>query len=165
VIEDICVLESDQAERAGVKLMQEVAAREMLLQADERALKQILFNLLSNSFKFTPAGGMVTCRALFTAAGGISIEVQDTGIGIPEDHLNRVLDPFIQVRDRHARKSAGTGLGLSLVRVLAELHGGRVVVRSQSGRGTAIRVNLPPWRTMTGDPAITPGSLLPNRAH
>ena len=163
VIQDICVLESDQAERAGVKLMQEVAARSMLLQADERALKQILLNLLSNSFKFTPSGGMVTCRAIYLASGGIAIEVQDTGIGIPEDHLHRVLDPFIQVRDRHARKTTGTGLGLSLVRVLAELHGGRVTVNSQPNRGTAIRVSLPPWRAMPAESGAGPGGILPNR--
>jgi len=163
VVQDICLLESDQAERAGVKLMQEVAAREMPLQADERALKQILLNLLSNSFKFTPSGGMVTCRALYLPTGGIAIEVQDTGIGIPEDHLHRVLDPFIQVRDRHARKTTGTGLGLSLVRVLAELHGGRVTVNSQPGRGTAIRVSLPPWRSTPVHPETGPGGILPNR--
>ena len=163
LVEDICVLESDQAERAGVKLMQDVAAPEIHVQCDERALKQILLNLLSNSFKFTPAGGMVTCRVLLLPSGGVALEVQDTGIGIPEEHLHRVLDPFIQVRDRHARKSAGTGLGLSLVRVLAVLHGGRVTVNSQPGRGTAIRVSLPPWRAMPGGAGARPGSILPNR--
>ncbi len=163
LVEDICVLESDQAERAGVKLMQEVTARDIHVQCDERALKQILLNLLSNAFKFTPAGGMVTCRALLLTTGGIALEVQDTGIGIPEEHLHRVLDPFVQVRDRHTRKSAGTGLGLSLVRVLAELHGGRVTVNSQPGRGTAIRVSLPPWRAMPGGAGVKPGSILPTR--
>ncbi len=163
LVEDICVLESDQAERAGVKLMQEVSAREIHVQCDERALKQILLNLLSNAFKFTPAGGMVTCRALLLPSGGIALEVQDTGIGIPEEHLHRVLDPYIQVRDRHTRKSAGTGLGLSLVRVLAELHGGRVTVNSQANRGTAIRVSLPPWRAMPGGGGGKPGSILPTR--
>jgi light-regulated signal transduction histidine kinase (bacteriophytochrome) len=163
LVEDICVLESDQAERAGVKLMQEVAAREIYVQCDERALKQILLNLLSNAFKFTPAGGMVTCRVLILPSGGIGLEVQDTGIGIPEEHLHRVLDPFIQVRDRHARKTMGTGLGLSLVRVQAELHGGRVTVNSQPGRGTAIRVGLPPWRATPGGAGARPGSILPNR--
>jgi light-regulated signal transduction histidine kinase (bacteriophytochrome) len=162
LIQDICLLESDQADRAGVKLMQELSQRELFLQCDERALKQILLNLLSNAFKFTPSGGMVTCRSLLLPSGAIAVEVQDTGVGIPEEHLNRVLDPFIQVGDRQTRKM-GTGLGLSLVRVLAELHGGRVTLNSQSGRGTALRITFPPWRTMPADAVIIPGGLIPAR--
>ncbi|MEI6559001.1 MAG: ATP-binding protein [Rhodospirillaceae bacterium] len=157
VLQSVCLAETGQAERAGVRLMQEVAARRLPVQADERAIRQMLLNLLSNSFKFTPAGGMVTCRALVLATGGIALEVQDTGIGMPEDYLNRVLDPFVQAGDRHrARKPAGTGIGLALVRVLAELHGGRVTVTSHARRGTAIRVGLPSWRTMPSDGSGTP---------
>ena len=151
VLQSVCLAETEQAERAGVRLMQEVAARRIPVQADERAIRQMLTNLLSNSFKFTPAGGMVTCRALILPTGGVALEVQDTGIGMPEDYLNRVLDPFVQVAVRHPRKPTGGGLGLALVRVLAELHGGRVTVASDARRGTAIRVGLPAWRSMPAD--------------
>ncbi|MEI8397158.1 MAG: ATP-binding protein [Rhodospirillaceae bacterium] len=144
IIEEVCVQENTRAERAGVKLLLEVVARRMPTRADARALIQILLSLLSNSFKFTPAGGLVICRALALTSGGVAIEVQDTGVGIPEDHLHRVLAPFLQVRDRHLRKTTGIGLGLPLVRMLAELHGGQVIVNSRAGQGTAIRVCLPP---------------------
>ena len=148
VLQSVCLAETAHAERAGVRLMQEVAARRMPVQADERAIRQMLLNLLSNSFKFTPAGGMVTCRALILPTGGVALEVQDTGIGMPEDYLNRVLDPFVQVAVKQPRKPTGGGLGLALVRVLAELHGGRVTVASHARRGTAIRISLPAWRSM-----------------
>ena len=151
VLQSVCLAETEQAERAGVRLMQEVAARRIPVQADERAIRQMLVNLLSNSFKFTPAGGMVTCRALILPTGGVALEVQDTGIGMPEDYLNRVLDPFVQVAVRQPRKPSGGGLGLALVRVLAELHGGRVTVASDARRGTAIRIGLPAWRTMPAE--------------
>ena len=154
VLQSVCLAETAQAERAGVRLMQEVAARRMPVQADERAIRQMLLNLLSNSFKFTPAGGMVTCRALVLPTGGVALEVQDTGIGMPEDYLNRVLDPFVQVAVRQPRKPpAGGGLGLALVRVLAELHGGRISVVSNARRGTAIRIGLPAWRSMPAEGA------------
>ena len=158
VLQSVCAAETEQSERAGVRLMLEVAARRMPLQADERALRQIVLNLLSNSFKFTPAGGIVTCRALILPTGGVALEIQDTGIGIPEDYLNRVLDPFVQVAVRQPRKSSGGGndgggVGLALVRMLAELHGGRVSVVSHPRRGTAIRIGLPAWRSMPADPS------------
>ena len=147
VLQSVCTDETAHAERAGLRLMQEAAARSMPIQADERAIRQMLVNLLSNSFKFTPAGGMVTCRALILPTGGAAIVVQDTGIGMPEDFLNRVLDPFVPVGVRQPRKPGG-GLGLALVRVLAELHGGRVSVSSNARRGTAIRIALPAWRSL-----------------
>ena len=147
VLQSVCTDETAHAERAGLRLMQEAAARSMPIQADERAIRQMLVTLLSNSFKFTPAGGMVTCRALILPTGGAAIVVQDTGIGMPEDFLNRVLDPFVPVGVRQPRKPGG-GLGLALVRVLAELHGGRVSVSSNARRGTAIRIALPAWRSL-----------------
>ena len=160
VLQSVCLAETAHAERAGVRLMQEVAARRMPVQADERAIRQMLLNLLSNSFKFTPAGGMVTCRALVLPTGGVALEVQDTGIGMPEDYLNRVLDPFVQVAVRQPRKPpAGGGLGLALVRVLAELHGGRISVVSNARRGTAIRIGLPAWRSMPAEGAAKDGPV------
>jgi len=153
-IEEVCTGEHIQAERAGLKLMQDLAPEPLFMQGDERALKQILLNLLSNSFKFTPTGGMVTCRSVALPVGAIAIEVQDTGVGIPEEYLHRVLDPVATSvaagRTSLSRQAAGSGgLGLAVVRVLADLHDAHVTVRSQAGRGTSIRIAFPAWRTIS----------------
>ncbi len=151
LVEAVCVIEGDQAERAGVRLMQDLSRSPLHLQGDARAIRQMLLNLLSNSFKFTPEGGMVTCRTLALPDGAIAMEVQDTGVGIAEEHLHRILDPYVQVGRSLTRKTTGTGLGLAVVRVLADLHDARVDVRSQAGRGTALRITFPAWRTIAVD--------------
>ena len=152
VVHTVCRVESEQAERAGVKLMVEVTARQMPIQADDHAVSQMLVNLLSNSFKFTPAGGMVTCRALTLPNGGLALEVLDTGVGMPQDYIDRALAPTAPVGVRQPRKAAaGSGRGLALVRHLAELHGGQMTVTSHPRRGTAIRIALPAWRTISED--------------
>jgi two-component system cell cycle sensor histidine kinase PleC len=113
------------------------------LVADARAVKQIAFNLVSNAVKFTPKGGhiVVTCRA--PKDGGFLITVADNGPGIAEDKLDKIFVPFSQVDNRYDRKEGGTGLGLALVRGLAELHGGRVWIESQVGAGTTVFVYFP----------------------
>ncbi len=156
LIDEVCRLEQGEAERSGLKLMQDMAPGRLLLQGDERALRQILLNLLSNSFKFTPAGGVVTCRTLRAPDHAVTLEVQDTGPGIPEDYLQQVLEPYVQVaRPMFARRDAGTGLGLSVVRVLSDLHEARLTVTSQPGRGSLFRINFPSWRSV-GDPDPAP---------
>ncbi|CAK0772836.1 two-component system, chemotaxis family, sensor kinase Cph1 [uncultured Gammaproteobacteria bacterium] len=145
-IDTICALMHEEAGRNGLRLMEEISSQSLYLQADDRALKQILLNLLSNSIKFTPAGGVVICRAMALDSGAIAIEVQDTGIGIPEEYLQRVLDPFIQVHSTQTRRVGGTGLGLSLVRALAHLHDAVVTLNSHPGKGTVVRITFPPWR-------------------
>jgi PAS domain S-box-containing protein len=115
---------------------------------DERALTQILINLLSNAFKFTPAEGHVTVRAQRGAAGGIEFEVADTGIGIAPQHIDTVLSPFGQVEGPLQRRHSGTGLGLPLARALTELHHGRLTLRSNLGQGTRVVVWLPSRRLL-----------------
>ncbi|MGK2741374.1 PAS domain-containing sensor histidine kinase [Tepidicaulis sp. LMO-SS28] len=117
-----------------------------IFMCDERAVKQILLNLLSNAVKFTPEGGRITLRV--TKEGSrLAIDVADTGIGIPKDHLPRLTRPFEQVASESHVAHEGSGLGLALVKSLAELHGGRVMIDSEEGKGTTVRVTLPFGRT------------------
>ncbi len=101
--------------------------------ADERALKQIMLNLLSNSIKFTPSGGKVSVNVV-EAENGICIAVSDNGRGIPADQIARLGRPFEQVATDAALSKQGTGLGLALVRSLAELHGGAISIESELER-------------------------------
>ena len=113
------------------------------LHADERALKQILINLVSNAVKFTPAGGRINVLASKARDGGFQIMVCDNGPGIPRDKLDNIFTPFSQVDNRYDRQTGGTGLGLALVRGLAELHGGRAWIESDEGAGCTAFVVLP----------------------
>jgi PAS domain S-box-containing protein len=111
---------------------------------DQRRLKQILVNLLSNAVKFTPDNGKVTLRVLLDPLkGGINFSVEDTGIGISAEDLQRLFTPFTQVDSSLTRQHEGTGLGLALVQKLAELHGGGVIVQSEIGKGSTFTVCIP----------------------
>jgi len=117
-----------------------------LLLADARSLKQILVNLLSNAVKFTPAGGRVGLEIAGDAAEGrVSFTVWDSGIGIAEEDLAHIFQPFVQIDGRLAREYVGTGLGLALVSRLVDLHGGSIAVTSTPSQGSRFTVTLP-WR-------------------
>ncbi|CAK0761554.1 two-component system, cell cycle sensor histidine kinase PleC [Azospirillaceae bacterium] len=119
------------------------------LWADQRAIKQILFNLLANAIKFTPEGGEITIAACEEPNGFIAISVADTGIGIPEDHIERLLKPFEQIDNRYANAEIGVGLGLSLVQGLVVLHDGRLSIESVVGKGTVVTVYFPLASTLS----------------
>ncbi len=123
------------------------------LYGDERAIKQILINLVSNAVKFTPLGGRVDVIGGRAANGDFQITVRDNGPGIPRDKVDNIFQPFNQVDNRFDRQAGGTGLGLALVRGLAELHGGRAWVESEFGRGCAVYVTLPTEQAMRGSTA------------
>jgi two-component system cell cycle sensor histidine kinase PleC len=111
------------------------------IEADHRAVKQILLNLLSNAVKFTDQGAiMVHARG---TPNGLTLRVVDTGCGIPPEHLPRLARPFEQVEQELTRTNAGTGLGLALTKSLAEMHGGKLSIQSEVGRGTIVTVTLP----------------------
>jgi two-component system, OmpR family, phosphate regulon sensor histidine kinase PhoR len=110
--------------------------------ADEEGLRTILSNLVDNAIKYTPAGGTVVIRAA-ASDGRVSLEVQDTGIGIAEKDLARVFERFYRVDKARSRELGGTGLGLSIVKHLVQAFGGNVSVDSQPGRGSTFRVELP----------------------
>lgn len=113
------------------------------IEVDPRAIKQVLINLASNAIKFTPKGGTVTISAS-EERDGVRIEVVDTGIGIPEEHLPLICKPFVQVENQHSKSHKGSGLGLALSQSLVHLHGGEFVLTSKLGVGTKVSVWLPP---------------------
>ncbi|MBI3172917.1 MAG: PAS domain S-box protein [Chloroflexi bacterium] len=116
------------------------------IQADARRLKQILVNLLSNAVKFTPAEGRVRLEVRADRARGrIDLSVTDTGIGISAEDQQRIFSPFVQADNSLTRSYEGTGLGLTLVKRLTELHGGSVSVESEAGKGSRFTVSLP-WQ-------------------
>jgi signal transduction histidine kinase len=117
-----------------------------VLRVDGRKFRQILVNLLSNAFKFTPARGRVVLEARILPGGGLAVIVRDTGIGIAPQDLAKVLTPFGQVESAFSRRHHGTGLGLPLAKSLAELHGGSLAIESVLDEGTVVTVRLPAWR-------------------
>jgi two-component system, cell cycle sensor histidine kinase PleC len=121
------------------------------LRADERSAKQMLINLVSNAIKFAPAGSVVAIEAMPSPEGGMVLAVSDCGQGIAPEDIPKALAPFSQIANPLTRKHEGTGLGLSLVKALIELHGGRIEIASALGRGTTARLLFPAWRV--GAPA------------
>ncbi|MCG9915773.1 MAG: HAMP domain-containing histidine kinase [Phenylobacterium sp.] len=130
-----------QADRAGVQLRGVLPRESLEIDADRRALKQIALNLVSNALKFTPRHGAVTV-GLQAVGGMMELVVADTGMGMSPQDLARVGRPYEQAGDAE-RRAAGTGLGLSLVRSFAELHGGEMILESVLGEGTTVTVRLP----------------------
>jgi PAS domain S-box-containing protein len=123
------------------------ADSQIMVQADERRLKQILVNLLANAVKFTPEHGSVGLDVSEDdERGAISFVVWDSGVGIAEEHMNRLFEPFVQVDSSLSRKFEGTGLGLALVARLTEAHGGSVALESEVGKGSRFTVTLPSAR-------------------
>ena len=118
------------------------------LQADERKLKQVLLNLMSNAIKFTPEKGVIEISARLEDDGSFIFQVRDTGIGIAEEDIPRAFAPFEQVDSRLNRQFEGTGLGLPLSAGFIKLHGGRLDLESTPGVGTKAIVRLPPTRVL-----------------
>ena len=109
---------------------------------DERKIKQILLNLLSNAVKFTPEGGRISITANKTD-NGAEISVSDTGIGIAPEDQPKIFEEFRQVGSDSTHKTEGTGLGLTLAKKFVELHGGRIWVESELGKGSTFTFTLP----------------------
>jgi signal transduction histidine kinase len=149
VVRSTCHLMQQRIDEARLSFAVTVPPGEVSIYADERKLKQMLLNLLSNAYRFTPPGGRIGCR-LAVASEGIVFAVSDTGIGIAAEHLDRVLKPFVQVEASYRRMHEGTGLGLALVKAMADLHGGHLRLDSTPGMGTTAFVFLPLTRLKSG---------------
>lgn len=137
VVTETVQMMRDAAREAGVSLIAPGAPEPLRVRADKTALKQILTNLIVNGLKYTPPGGSVTVRA--DGNSSLLLTVADTGVGIPKDALERVLKPF----EQGASAKPGAGLGLAVVRGLAQLHGGAVTIESPPGLGATVTVTLP----------------------
>jgi signal transduction histidine kinase len=140
-IENTLILVRERAQRRGITLGRTVDERLGMIRADERKVKQVLLNLLSNALKFTPEGGQIDVRAR-VQNGEAEIAVADTGVGIAPEDQEAVFEEFRQV-GATARKVEGTGLGLAISRKFIELHGGRIWVDSQVGMGSTFAFTLP----------------------
>ncbi len=137
-----------RAESKGLELIEHLDEHLPQVWADERALRQIVLNLLSNALKFTPRGGRIELTIGMTADGGQALSVKDNGPGIPEDEMPKVMLAFGQGSLAHKTAEGGTGLGLPIVRNLVELHGGTFELRSQLRKGTEAIVFFPKKRVL-----------------
>jgi signal transduction histidine kinase len=140
-IDTALTLLRERATRQGITLGRTIGTEVGSIRADERKLKQVLLNLLSNALKFTPAGGRIDVGATVNE-GLVEVSVADTGVGIAAEDREAVFEEFRQVGAAH-KKGEGTGLGLALCRKFVELHGGRIWVTSQVGQGSTFTFTLP----------------------
>jgi GAF domain-containing protein len=140
-IENTLILVRERAARRGIALERAIDERLGTIRADERKVKQVLLNLMSNALKFTPEGGRVDVRAA-ARDGVVEISVADTGVGIAPEDQATVFEEFRQV-GAAAKNVEGTGLGLAISRKFVELHGGRIWVTSQVGQGSNFTFTLP----------------------
>lgn len=143
----------EQAFKASISLEHHVDSDVRLIEADKRKLKQILFNLLSNALKFTPDEGDIEIRTE-RVDEHVRISVKDSGCGIPHDKIEKIFETYFQVNTAQSRQLQGTGLGLPLVKQIAELHSGKVWCESEPGHGSQFVVELP-----IEQPLLTPISL------
>ncbi len=134
-VENTITLVRERASRHGISLHREIDKQLGDFVGDERKIKQILLNLLSNAVKFTPEGGRVEVKAVM-ADGSVEISVSDTGIGIAPEDQEKIFEEFRQVGTGYAQKREGTGLGLTLTKKFVEMHGGKIWVESDPGKGS-----------------------------
>jgi len=133
---------SDRGAELGVAFVTEIGTGAAILPADPEGLRLVLRNLVDNALRYTPTGGRITFRAI-QEEDGVTLQVEDTGSGIPMEHLSRVFERFYRVDPSRSRAEGGTGLGLAIVRHTVEAHGGRVGVESQLGAGTRVSCWFP----------------------
>ena len=132
----------ERATRHGITVDIDVDERLGEFVGDERKIKQILLNLLSNAVKFTPEGGRIGINAR-QSNGAVEISVSDTGVGIAPEDQARIFEEFRQVGSDYSHKVEGTGLGLTLAKKCVELHGGKIWLTSELGKGSTFSVTLP----------------------
>jgi two-component system cell cycle sensor histidine kinase PleC len=138
----------------NVALEMDVADDLPALYADQRLVRQILINIVTNAVKFSNHGGRIAIHARPLADGRIQVDIVDDGVGIPQNKIQQAMEPFGQVSDRaeNARQQQGTGLGLPLARAMAELHDGTLTLESEQGVGTTVSITFPAYRVLHGAP-------------
>jgi signal transduction histidine kinase len=143
IVNSAVLLMRNMANQKSVKLDINLSAEITPIESDQRAIKQILLNILSNAVKFTPFGGTVSCNSVRMADGGVGVTIRDSGIGILDSDLQKVLEPFGQIAAVETRDHHGTGLGLPITKKLTELLGGEFLLESIFGEGTEVTIRLP----------------------
>jgi signal transduction histidine kinase len=141
-INEVRILIASIAFKKNIKLSVIVDEEIPTIQGDVSKFKQILFNLISNAIKFSPNGAMVTIEGKYIDKS-IQIAVIDTGIGISKEDQDKLFHPFVQIDSSASRQFEGTGLGLSLVKRFVEMHGGKVWVESEPGKGATFTFTIP----------------------
>lgn len=142
VFGDLAPLVEPQAAKKKIELSILPPPDDLQVKADRQRLQQVLVNLVGNAIKFTPENGMIRVGAL-PETNHVAIQIRDTGIGIPEDRLQAIFEPFVQVEDALTRTASGTGLGLAISRDLARAMGGDLTVESELGKGSTFEVKVP----------------------
>ncbi len=148
VLQSTYAANRNAAREAGVSLDLELAGNLPAVRGDAAKLRQALNNLVSNAIKFTLEGGAVKIEAMRLADGGAGIVIRDTGVGMAPEDIKLATTPFGQVDGKRTRWREGTGLGLPIARSLIELHGGKISISSQKGKGTEVGVMLPSATTI-----------------
>ncbi len=147
----------EKAMKHDIKLGIEIEPdADMTIEADERKLKQIMFNLLSNAVKFTPDGGSVIVQVRKVPPDFIEISVTDTGIGIAPENIQKLFKEFSQIESPYTKQYEGTGLGLALTERLVELHGGKIWVESEFGKGSKFTFTIPVKPILKSEQSPTP---------
>jgi signal transduction histidine kinase len=138
VLSEIEMARSDR----GVAVESELPNDLPSVNADRERVHQVLFNLVDNAVRFTPAGGAVTVSA-YRHNGSVEVKVADTGVGIPPEHLPRLFERFYRADPARSRGDGGTGIGLAIARSVVEAHGGHIRAESELGRGSVFTFDLP----------------------
>lgn len=146
VIMDVIRMMHERAESRGIELITPSFHEAADIWADERSMKQIFLNLLGNAIKFSKDGGKVCIRVVVDQPNVAVVEVEDHGIGMTEEEVERALQPFGQAKPATTRNYGGTGLGLPITKGLVEAHGGELTIKSRAECGTIVRVVLPTER-------------------
>lgn len=148
VFDSVRKIMGERAKSAQVKLDFNIAPETPNIKGDQRLIRQILINLLSNSVKFSPPETTVEVEASLLPGRLVRVSVKDSGCGISPEKINVVLEPFGQATDSKYYKSQGTGLGLPLAKAMAELHGAKLTIDSDEGKGTLVWLDFPAFRTL-----------------
>ncbi|HPX12004.1 MAG TPA: ATP-binding protein, partial [Syntrophales bacterium] len=143
VLDTLLPLVEQKASAKSIAVERAISAELPAIRADRDRLSQIFLNILDNAVKFTPEGGKLRLRVSSDGQSALTVEIGDTGIGIPKDEIPRLGERFYRVDKTRSRELGGTGLGLSIVKHLLKLHRGEMRIESQQGRGTTVTLTFP----------------------
>lgn len=146
IIQDCMRVVSFEAENAKIGLFSKVSTNTCRLLGDQRVVKQILLNLISNALKYSQENGDIEIIVEKSETGGITLTVKDTGFGMTPLELSEALEPYRRIENTHTSRKQGTGLGLPLVRSFCRLHDARFDIESMEAVGTTVSIAFPTWR-------------------